>query len=75
MLPHFDARPRSLITRNAVRSTVHRSLVVIVLGVVDSVEELELVDTLASGDDTKPVTELHLLEELLGTARDEENRN
>lgn len=41
-------------------------LVILVLLVVDDVEELELVDSLASGDDAEPVTELHLLEELLG---------
>ena len=47
----------------------HRStclLVVLLSLVVNDVEELELVDTLGGGDDTEPVTELHLLEELLG---------
>jgi hypothetical protein len=49
------------------------SLLVIVIGlVVDDVEELELVDTLASGDHAEPVTELHLLEELLGPAQSDE---
>jgi hypothetical protein len=43
-------------------------LVLILLSlVVDDVEEAELVDTLGGGDDTEPVTELLLLEELLGT--------
>lgn len=43
------------------------SLLLIVLSlVVDDVEELELVDTARSRDDAEPVTELHLLEELLG---------
>lgn len=43
------------------------NLLVILIGViVDDVEELELVDTTGGGDDTEPVTELLLLEELLG---------
>lgn len=43
------------------------SLLVILIGViVDDVEELELVHTAGGGDDTEPVTELLLLEELLG---------
>jgi hypothetical protein len=45
-----------------------RLLVVLVSLVVNDVEELELVDTLGGGDDTEPVTELLLLEELLGPA-------
>lgn len=44
-------------------------LLIILLGlVVDDVEEAELVNTLGGGDDTEPVTELLLLEELLGAA-------
>lgn len=43
-----------------------RLLVVLVSLVVDNVEELELVDALGGGDDAEPVTELLLLEELLG---------
>lgn len=43
-------------------------LVILLSVVVDDVEEAELVDTLGGGDDTEPVTELLLLEELLGTA-------
>jgi NAD-dependent oxidoreductase involved in siderophore biosynthesis len=43
-----------------------RLLVVLVSLVVDDVEELELVDTARGGDDAEPVTELLLLEELLG---------
>lgn len=43
-------------------------LLIILSLVVDDVEEAELVDTLGGGDDTKPVAELLLLEELLGTA-------
>jgi hypothetical protein len=43
-------------------------LVLILIGlVVDNVEEAELVHALGGGNDTKPVTELLLLEELLGT--------
>jgi hypothetical protein len=42
-------------------------LLVIILGlVVDHVEEAELVDALGGGNDAEPVTELLLLEELLG---------
>lgn len=43
-----------------------RLLVVVISLVVDDVEELELVHSLRGRDDTEPVTELHLLEELLG---------
>lgn len=41
-------------------------LVVLVNVVADDVEEAELVDTLGGGNDAEPVTELLLLEELLG---------
>ena len=45
-----------------------KNLLLIILSlVVDDVEEAELVDTLGGGDDTEPVTEMLLLEELLGT--------
>jgi hypothetical protein len=47
-----------------------RLLVILVSLVVNDVEELELVNTLAGRDDTEPVTELHLLEELLGPVRE-----
>jgi hypothetical protein len=48
-------------------STMETSLLVIIISVlVNDVEELELVDATAGGDDSEPVTELHLLEELLG---------
>lgn len=43
-----------------------RLLLVILSLVVDDVEEAELVNTLGGGDDAEPVTELLLLEELLG---------
>lgn len=43
-----------------------RLLVVLVSLVVDDVEELELVDTARGGNDAEPVTQLLLLEELLG---------
>lgn len=45
-----------------------RLLVVLVRLVVNDVEELELVHTPRGGDDAEPVTELLLLEELLGAA-------
>lgn len=45
---------------------IHRLLVVLIGLIVDDVEELELVDPLGGGDDAEPVTELHLLQELLG---------
>lgn len=41
-------------------------LVIIIALVVDDVEEAELIDTLARRHHTEPVTELLLLEELLG---------
>ena len=41
-------------------------LVVLISLVVDDVEELELVDATRGRDDAEPVTELLLLEELLG---------
>jgi hypothetical protein len=41
-------------------------LLILIIAVVNDVEEAELVNTLGGGDDTKPVTELVLLEELLG---------
>ena len=43
-----------------------RLFLIILSLVVDDVVEAELVDTLGSGDDTQPVTELLLLEVLLG---------
>jgi hypothetical protein len=46
----------------------NRLLVVLLSVVVDNVEELELVNTTGGGNDAEPVTELVLLEELLGTA-------
>lgn len=52
--------------RYVVDSAGRRLLVVVISLVVDDVEELELVHSLRGGDDTEPVTQLHLLEELLG---------
>ena len=43
-------------------------LLVVLSLVVDDVEEAELVNTLGGGNDAEPVTELLLLEELLGAA-------
>lgn len=43
------------------------NLLVIILNlVIDDVEELELVDATRGGHDTEPITQLLLLEELLG---------
>jgi hypothetical protein len=51
-------------------SIVATRLLVIVLSlVVDDVEEAELVDALGGGNDAEPVTELLLLEELLGATQ------
>jgi hypothetical protein len=44
-------------------------LVVLIRLVVDNVEEAELVNALGSGNDAEPVTELLLLEELLGAIK------
>ena len=41
-------------------------LVILIRLVVNNVEEAELVDALGGGNDAEPVTELLLLEELLG---------
>ena len=41
-------------------------LLILLTLVVDDVVEAELADTLGGGDDAQPVTELLLLEELLG---------
>jgi len=49
-----------------VRIFATRLLVVLIGLVVDDVEEAELVDALGGGDDAQPVTQLLLLEELLG---------
>jgi len=46
-----------------------RLLVILLSLVVDDVEELELIHALRGRDDTEPVTELHLLEELLRAIR------
>jgi hypothetical protein len=46
-------------------SNVHLVLILVGL-VIDNVEEAELVNTLGGGNDAEPVTELLLLEELLG---------
>jgi hypothetical protein len=44
----------------------HSLLILLLVGIIDDVEELELVHALGRGHDAKPVTELVLLEELLG---------
>ena len=58
---------RSAHTHYAGICTTHLILILIGL-VVDDVEEAELVHALRGGDDAEPVTELLLLEELLGPA-------
>jgi hypothetical protein len=45
-----------------------RLLVILLISVVDDVEEAELVNTLGGRNDAEPITELLLLEELLGAA-------
>lgn len=40
-------------------------LIIILIGIVDHVKESELVDTLGGGDNTEPISQLLLLEELL----------
>lgn len=48
-----------------------RPLFVIILSlIIDDIEEPELVDALRSGDDSEPVSQLLLLEELLCTEND-----
>lgn len=45
--------------------SIDHLLVILLVSIVDDVEESELVDTLGGRDDTEPVSELLLLEELL----------
>jgi hypothetical protein len=40
-------------------------LIVLLIGIIDNVEESELVDTLGGRDNTEPISQLLLLEELL----------
>lgn len=69
MQPTLSRRPFTfLLLLRVFPSYVSRLLVIIISLVVNDVEELELVNTLGGGDDTQPVTELHLLQELLGPA-------
>ena len=48
------------------RSLRQHLLLILLLVLANDVVEAELVDTLGGGDDTEPVTELLLLQELLG---------
>ena len=59
--------PLSCREKMASRAGRRDLLLLLIIAVVDNVEEAELVDTLGDRDDTEPVTELVLLEELLGT--------
>ena len=43
----------------------NRLLVILISIVVDDVEESELIDTLGSGNNSEPISQLLLLEELL----------
>jgi hypothetical protein len=46
-------------------SSVKPLLIILLIGIVDNVEEAELVDTLGGRYDTEPISQLLLLEELL----------
>jgi hypothetical protein len=46
-------------------SSVNPLLIILLIGIVDNVEEAELVDTLGRRDNTEPISQLLLLEELL----------
>jgi len=46
-------------------SSVNPLLIILLIGIVDNVEEAELVDTLGRRYDTEPISQLLLLEELL----------
>ena len=50
-------------------SSMLHLLVILISLIVDNVEEAELIYALGGRDDAEPVTELLLLEELLGTIR------
>lgn len=71
----WSQSPVAVHSRNkCVPCSVVRSidLLVVVIGlVVDNVEELQLVHSLRGRYDAEPITELHLLEELLGAVRRE----
>jgi hypothetical protein len=52
--------------------TIHRDihptkplLIILLIGIVDDIEESELVDALGGGDNSEPISQLLLLEELL----------
>jgi hypothetical protein len=52
--------------------TIHRNiisidplLIVLLIGIIDNIEESELVDTLGGRDNTEPISQLLLLEKLL----------
>jgi hypothetical protein len=56
------ARPLSI---SLFQSTTIHLLIIILSSIIDNVEESELVDTLGGRNDTEPISELLLLEELL----------
>jgi hypothetical protein len=45
--------------------SINPLLIILLIGIIDNVEEAELVDTLGRRDDTEPISQLLLLEELL----------
>jgi len=45
--------------------SVNSLLIVLLISIVDDVEEAQLVDSLGGRDDTEPISQLLLLEELL----------
>ena len=62
--------PMHVLSHVVLQPSLVARLILILIGlVVDDVEELELVDALGGRDDAEPVTELLLLEELLGPAQ------
>ena len=62
--------PMHVLSHVVLQPSLVARLILILIGlVVDDVEELELVDALGGRDHAEPVTELLLLEELLGPAQ------
>jgi hypothetical protein len=54
-------RPLSIVTS----ISTNLLLVILLIGIVDNVEESELIDTLGGRDNSEPISQLLLLEELL----------
>ena len=64
--PSFTPDSTETRTQTILPFLIGSLLVIVVSVLVNDVEELELVNSFASGDNTEPVAELELLEELLG---------